>query len=136
MGRMPPTAWTSKTAPRNPKGRKGRPATIGAQVRRMILQALKAEGGPEYLRWAARKEPAAFLALLGRLLPRDAAKLEEADAGGLAIIVVSGLEGGPGERPLTLEAEVIGPARTETLETLEPVTRGNGALDDVITGLE
>ena len=37
----------------------------------MLRQALEEEGGVEYLRWAARKKPAAFLSLLGRLLPAE-----------------------------------------------------------------
>ena len=42
-----------------------------AEVRTMVRQALEKEGGVEYLRWAARKKPAAFLSLLGRLLPAE-----------------------------------------------------------------
>ena len=41
------------------------------EVRELIRQALDEEGGVEYLRWAARKKPQAFLALLGRLLPAE-----------------------------------------------------------------
>jgi hypothetical protein len=37
----------------------------------MLLQALEEEGGVEYLRSAARKQPAAFLSLLGKLLPAE-----------------------------------------------------------------
>ena len=37
----------------------------------MVLEALESEGGVEYLRKVAREEPKSFIALLGRLLPRQ-----------------------------------------------------------------
>ena len=56
----------------NPAGRpRGAENKISREVREMLRQALEEEGGVEYLRWAARKKPAAFLSLLGRLLPAE-----------------------------------------------------------------
>ena len=37
----------------------------------MVRQALEEEGGVDYLRWAARKQPVAFLALCGKLIPSE-----------------------------------------------------------------
>ncbi len=53
----------------------GRPAGVENKLTRelktMIREALELEGGVEYLRWAAREEPRAFLGLLARLLPAE-----------------------------------------------------------------
>lgn len=61
--------------------RKGTPKTGGRvkgvqnkitrTLKEMIEQALEKEGGVDYLCWAAREEPAAFLSLLGKTLPKD-----------------------------------------------------------------
>ncbi len=48
---------------------KGTPNKISADIKDMIRAALQLEGGVEYLRQQARKQPQAFLGLLGRLLP-------------------------------------------------------------------
>ena len=54
----------------NPSGRPtGTPNKINASLKEMILAALEGEGGVEYLRQRARDLPAAFLALLGKVLP-------------------------------------------------------------------
>jgi hypothetical protein len=54
-----------------PKGgsRKGRPNKIPAALKEMILGALNKAGGEEYLHQMAFQEPAAFLSLLGKVLP-------------------------------------------------------------------
>ena len=48
---------------------KGVPNKISADVRGMILGALKAKGGQKYLMRQADKNPVAFMALIGRVLP-------------------------------------------------------------------
>lgn len=40
-----------------------------ALIREMIVQALDAAGGVEYLRSTAESHPAAFLALVGKVMP-------------------------------------------------------------------
>lgn len=50
---------------------KGTPNKITTKLKDMIDGALDELGGITYLKWAARQEPAAFLALLGKTLPRD-----------------------------------------------------------------
>ena len=40
-----------------------------AQLKDIILTALHEEGGVKYMRWCAREQPAAYLALLGKVLP-------------------------------------------------------------------
>lgn len=54
-----------------PKGgsRKGVPNKIGADVKAMVLEALKHAGGAEYLFTQAFDNPKAFLALVGKVLP-------------------------------------------------------------------
>lgn len=61
-----------------PKGRpkyggrkKGTPNKLTAALKAMVARALEREGGVEYLREIAREDPAAFLALLGKILPRE-----------------------------------------------------------------
>ena len=59
--------------------RKGRPNKLTGAVREMVLAALNEVGGIEYLKGQAKKNPVAFMALLGKILPAQ----------------VSGVDGGP-----------------------------------------
>jgi hypothetical protein len=71
-----------------PRGgsRKGRPNKMPRLLREMVLRALELEGGVEYLREQARKRnPAAFMALVGRAMPLQV----QAGAGGLTAQVIS-----------------------------------------------
>lgn len=59
--RLPPNAG---------KGRKkGVPNKVTADLKGMVLDALKQAGGVDYLVWLAHNEPASFTALLGRIIP-------------------------------------------------------------------
>ncbi len=49
--------------------RKGIPNKISADVRAMILAALDRAGGEDYLVQQAKANPAAFLTLIGKVLP-------------------------------------------------------------------
>ena len=49
--------------------RKGKPNKVPAAIRTMIEQALSEIGGVEYLKTQAEKNPAAFLTLVGKVLP-------------------------------------------------------------------
>jgi hypothetical protein len=49
--------------------RKGRPNKVTADLRSMILAALDGVGGQEYLQQQAAANPAAFLTLIGKVLP-------------------------------------------------------------------
>ena len=51
-----------------PKGSKNK---APAELRAMILHALDSAGGAEYLQMQAIKQPAAFMALVGKCLPKD-----------------------------------------------------------------
>lgn len=54
------------------KGRKaGIPNKVTADVKEMIEGALSDLGGRAWLTKAARKKPAAFMVLVGKLIPRD-----------------------------------------------------------------
>ena len=61
------------------KGRKtggrraGTPNKIGAEVRAAILDAFVQAGGVDYLVRVANENPAAFCALLGKILPTEIA---------------------------------------------------------------
>lgn len=51
-------------------GRKaGTPNKLGAELKDMILTALDDSGGAEYLQSVAISHPAAFLSLVGKVLP-------------------------------------------------------------------
>lgn len=51
-------------------GRKpGVPNKVTADVKAMILQALSDAGGADYLRARSQDEPAAFMQLVGKVLP-------------------------------------------------------------------
>ena len=49
--------------------RKGRPNKVGGAVKEMVLAALNEVGGIEYLKRQAVKNPVAYMALLGKILP-------------------------------------------------------------------
>ena len=49
--------------------RKGRPNKVPAALKDLILQPLAQAGGVDYLTRQAEKNPSAFLALVGRVLP-------------------------------------------------------------------
>jgi len=67
-----PTKQVRNTAkpPAAGKGRpKGAPNKVTGQVKEMILAALDKAGGVDYLAEQADKTPAAFLSLVGKVLP-------------------------------------------------------------------
>lgn len=78
MPAKPPRAATHRAngafAPGHPRlgGRvKGKPNKVTADLRDLVIGALNAAGGQQYLVEQAHANPAAFLALVGRCLPRD-----------------------------------------------------------------
>lgn len=50
---------------------KGTPNKIPATVKQMVLAALTAEGGIDYLRQQARDNPTPFLTLLAKIVPQQ-----------------------------------------------------------------
>lgn len=58
-----------------------------AMIREMIVQALEEAGGVEYLRTTAASHPAAFLSLIGKVMP----------------VQIAGEGGGPVRQSLTVE---------------------------------
>ncbi len=61
---------SGRGGPRAGAGRpKGIPNKLGTDIRKMILAALDAAGGAEYLTRQAEANPSAFMTLVGRVLP-------------------------------------------------------------------
>lgn len=60
-------------AKKKPRGgsRKGRPNKATKAIKEMIEGALSAVGGQKYLEQQAIENPAAFMTLIGKILPRD-----------------------------------------------------------------
>ena len=77
-GTRPPAAGKGR-----PKGAKNK---LSADVRAMILSALNNVGGQDYLARQAEKNPATFMALLGKVLP-----MQVSSDGGGPIIVCTGV---------------------------------------------
>lgn len=61
--RRPPNAGVGR--------KKGVPNKVTADVKAMVLQALSDAGGSEYLLEQANKNPGPFLALVGKVIPKD-----------------------------------------------------------------
>ena len=66
---------------------KGTPNRVTSQVRELILAALDEAGGQDYLVRQARENPAVFLGLVGKILPRPSA---DEISGPVTIKVVTG----------------------------------------------
>ena len=73
------------------------PGAKSPELREMVLRALDAAGGEEYLIGIARTDSRSFLALIGRLIP---AKLEAevSTPEPVRIEVVTGFDAGPHDR--------------------------------------
>lgn len=65
---------------------KGTPNKLTGDLKAMILQALDGAGGVAYLQTQADKNPAAFLQLVGKVLP-----LQVSGEGGGPVIIVTGV---------------------------------------------
>lgn len=52
-------------------GRSGQPAKYNQTIKDMVERALNGVGGVEYLMRQAEAQPAAFMGLIGKLLPKD-----------------------------------------------------------------
>ncbi len=78
---------------------KGTPNKLTADLREMVRQALELEGGVDYLRWASKNEPRAFLALVGRCVPVDLKVSEGIE------LIVRDFTGATREAPKVIEAE-------------------------------
>jgi hypothetical protein len=89
----------SKKGERRGGRKKGTPNKITAELKDMIRAALDEAGGVDYLKKQALEEPAAFLSLLGKTLPK-----EVTGAGGKPLIPPSSL---PGALKQMSEAELL-----------------------------
>ena len=66
MDKVPKTA---KRVPPKGGSRKGKPNKVTKELKEMILNALDKAGGEDYLIEQAEKSPAAFMTLIGKVLP-------------------------------------------------------------------
>jgi hypothetical protein len=57
--------------------RKGQPNKLTGAVREMVLAALNELGGIEYLKRQAEKNPVAYMALLGKILPTQVSGVDD-----------------------------------------------------------
>jgi len=73
----------------------------------MILEALDGAGGVDYLTKQAKANPAAFLSLVGKLLPRE--KSEDRDRLTLGELAEAAMQHGESRRLAELRPEIIAP---------------------------
>lgn len=86
---------TGKGGPRPGSGRpKGVPNKLTGDVKAMILKALDDAGGAKYLVGQAERNPAAFMTLVGKVLPMQ---VTGADGGAIKTEQVIDLKGAPTE---------------------------------------
>jgi hypothetical protein len=95
----------------NPAGReKGVPNKLTRDVKEMILQALDKAGGVDYLVTQASANPAAFLTLVGKVLPMQVAGTDaDGNAAPLSIAVTFIEPGQPGTRSSTADEAAQSP---------------------------
>ena len=70
---------------------KGSPNKFTTDLRDMILGALDAAGGEQYLQRQAEKSPGAFLTLIGKVLPTTL----ESGPGGMTVRIITGVRRAP-----------------------------------------
>lgn len=66
--------------------KKGTPNKVSGDLRSMITEALTNVGGVRYLQEQADENPAAFMSLIGKALPKDVNV-----AGGISVTVITGV---------------------------------------------
>lgn len=66
--------------------KKGIPNKLTMALKEMILEALAAEGGIDYLRKQAKDNPVAFMGLLSRILP-----MQVTGEGGGPVLIATGV---------------------------------------------
>lgn len=90
----PSKLLTSSGHPKPPNAGKGRPKGVPnkatRQLKDMILGALDAKGGQEWLEDRMDDNPAAFLTLIGKVLPTTIQGGEGAQAGDVTLIIHTG----------------------------------------------
>lgn len=86
-------AGRPKGLPKTGGRAKGTPNKISGDLRSMILGALQGVGGTEYLQAQATENPAAFLSLLGKTVPKELSA-----TGAITILVTTGV---PESKPST-----------------------------------
>jgi hypothetical protein len=69
--------------------RKGKPSKISRDVKEMILGALSAGGGQKWLEIQMAANPAAFMTLVGKILPLQ---VSGADGGPVTFQVITGVK--------------------------------------------
>ncbi len=75
---------------------KGTPNRLTREIREMIREALEGVGGQDYLEQQAEKNPTAFMALIGKLIPSEVkAELEMSKPTVLRIVTGFGPDEGP-----------------------------------------
>lgn len=89
------TQGVKKRTPPKGGSRKGIPNKITADLKEMIRGALDKVGGADYLARQANENPPAFMALLGKTLPKE----------------LTGANGGPLEGKFTVAVEWERPAK-------------------------
>ena len=75
---------TTQFGPGNPGKPKGATNKLTREVKQMIVEALDGAGGVDYLIAKADTHPAAFLALVGRVLPLQVQAEVKHDVAGLS----------------------------------------------------
>ena len=75
----------------SPGRKKGVPNKINADLRQMILDSLEDAGGKDYLRKQAIENPSAYLALVGKVIPKEMA--------------ITGPDGGPIQHSINVKFE-------------------------------
>lgn len=88
------TSTTFKPGETRGGRKKGQQLTVTIELKEMILQALSGAGGVAYLQAQAAKSPAAFLTLVGKVLPLQ---VKQETDGHLTVEIVR-FEGAPAKR--------------------------------------
>jgi len=105
-----------------PKGagrKKGTPNSSPG-LRRLVLGALDEAGGQRYLLSVAKKDPKAFLALLGRFVPAEAKVHLDAGDGALQFTVLSGIVAGAPGTQIDKGMAATAIEATATRRTIDP----------------
>jgi hypothetical protein len=118
-GKKPPQLKADGTPRKRGGSRKGIPNKVGADIKEMVTTALNMVGGARYLARQAEKNPAAFMGLVGKVLPLQL----HASGGGAVLLEQLAMAA----QALRERAQIPPPTPEDRMIDVSPISPNDGA---------